>query len=91
MPKKIFIGGLSATATESSLERMFAQFGPVLTVQILTEPSTSAGPEVQTFGQNGGAVVTFADDAAGDQAIEEMNGVELDGRTLTVRAVPEAG
>ena len=89
MPKKIFIGGLSATATEASLQEMFAPFGSVLSVELLSEPpAPTAGSEVQGYGQMPGGTVTFADEAAGERAIEELNGAAVDGGTLTVAPWP---
>jgi RNA recognition motif-containing protein len=85
MPKKIFIGGLSATATEASLQQLFAPFGEVVSVELLAEPpDATAGSEVQGYGQMPGGTVTFADEAAGERAIAEMNGAALEGGTVTV-------
>lgn len=89
MPRKIFIGGLSATTKVTSLEQIFAPFGTVVTAELVAEkPESTAGSEVQGFGLRPGGTVTFIADAAGDQAIAEMNGALVDGATVTVVAWP---
>ena len=85
MPKRIFIGGLSATATTASLEALFSPFGDVVSAELVSEePESTAGSEVRGYGQLPGGTVTFADEAAGERAIAEMNGTEVDGTPLTV-------
>lgn len=86
MPKKIFIGGLSVTAAaDASLQQMLSPFGTVLSVELLDDDqAATAGTEVRAFGQTQGVAVTFVDDAAGDRAIQDLNGAVVDGASLTV-------
>ena len=87
MPKKIFIGGLSATTGEASIQRLLAPFGTVLALQVgEDELASTSGSEVRAFGQTQSVVATFEDDAAGERAIEALNGALIDGNTVTVVA-----
>ena len=88
MPKKIFIGGLSATsAGEAPLRQLLSPFGTLVSLQVVEdEPASAAGSEVSAFGQTQGVVVTFDDDTAGERAIQELNGALIDGNTVTVVA-----
>ena len=84
MPKKIFIGGLSATATEASLQQMLSPFGAVLAVQLVADEPPATSSEVRGFAQTQRAEVTFADDVAAAKAVEELHGGLVDGAILSV-------
>jgi RNA recognition motif-containing protein len=84
MPYKIRIGGLSATVTEPLLESMFSPFGTVLSTELVDEPQSDADSDVHGFPQTIAGIVTFAEDAAGERAVHEMNGFVIDGKALTV-------
>jgi cold-inducible RNA-binding protein len=73
---KIYVGNLSYNTTQASLEEQFGAYGQVEEVAIINDRETGR--------PRGFAFVTMVNDAEGHQAIEAMNGVELDGRTLTV-------
>ena len=73
---KIYVGNLSYNTTQASLEEQFGAFGKVDEVAIINDRETGR--------PRGFAFVSMANDADGQQAIDGMNGVELDGRTLTV-------
>ncbi|MCO6046667.1 RNA-binding protein [Aeoliella sp. ICT_H6.2] len=73
---KIYVGNLSYNTTQASLEEQFAAFGQVEEVAIINDRETGR--------PRGFAFVTMANQEEGQQAIDGMNGVELDGRTLTV-------
>ena len=72
----IYIGNLSLDTTEDQLRQAFAGYGKVLTVKLITDRDTGRS--------RGFGFVTFSDARDADDAIDEMNGSELDGRTLTV-------
>lgn len=75
MSKKLYVGNLSFQTQESDLDALFAEFGEVESVRIITD---------RTTGQSRGfGFVELSDDAA-RKAIEELNGKEVDGRALTV-------
>jgi cold-inducible RNA-binding protein len=80
-PVKLFVGGLSTDTTTGDLRAAFAKFGELVDVAVINERGTN---QSRGFG-----FVTFASSAASDAAIKEMNGVELDGRTIKVNRAEE--
>jgi RNA recognition motif-containing protein len=75
-PVKLFVGGLSLETTTADLRASFAKFGELVDVAVITERGSNRS--------RGFGFVTYATSTAADEAIKEMNGVELDGRTLKV-------
>ena len=75
MSKKIFVGNLSFQTSENDLTDLFAQFGEVESVKIITDRDTG---QSKGFG-----FVEMGDDSA-EKAISQLNGKELNGRALTV-------
>ncbi len=73
---KIYVGNLSYNTTQATLEEQFGAYGQVEEVAIINDRETGR--------PRGFAFVTMANNEAGQQAIEAINGLELDGRTLTV-------
>ena len=87
MPKRISIGGLSATTTEASLQRMLEPFGTVVSVRLTEDDSAATSTaDVRTFEQTQGATVTFEDDASGERAMQELNGALVEGNAIRVVA-----
>ena len=76
MPKKIYVGNMSYSTTEDELENLFAQYGTVLTVNIVTDRNTNRS--------KGFAFVEMEDSDSADKAIAEMNNMEFQGRNLKV-------
>ena len=76
MGKKLFIGGLSWNIDERQLEDSFKQFGPLSDVKVITDRETGRS--------RGFGFVTFENTGDADTACSEMDGVELDGRTIKV-------
>ena len=74
--KKLYIGNISFQTTDSGLRRAFEQYSSVTSVKIISDKFSG---ESRGFG-----FVEFSDDAEGDRAIQEMNGFELDGKSLKV-------
>lgn len=82
MGKNLFVGNMSFTTTEDQLREAFSQFGTVTKVHIAMDRETGR--------PRGFAFVEMSD--GGDQAIQSMNGAQLDGRSLTVNeAKPREG
>jgi len=80
--KNLYVGNMSFSTTEDQLREVFAQYGTVTKVQLITDRETGR--------PRGFAFVEMSD--GGDQAIQAMNGAQLDGRTLTVNeAKPREG
>ena len=75
MSKKLYVGNLSFTTTESDITNAFSQCGPVESVNIITDRDT---------GRSKGFGFVLMDDQGADKAIAALNGSQLDGRTLTV-------
>lgn len=79
--KKLFVGSLSWNTTDRELEDAFARFGEITEAKVITDRESGRS--------RGFGFVTFTDDGAADNAIEEMNGVQLDGRAITVNEARE--
>jgi cold-inducible RNA-binding protein len=73
---KLFVGNLSFTTTESTLEDLFTEHGSVQEVQLVTDRMTGRS--------RGFAFVTMGANADAEAAISALNGREFDGRTLSV-------
>lgn len=81
---RIYVGNLNYATTEDTIENEFSAFGQVDEVKIVTDRETGR--------PRGFAFVAMTNDDEGREAIEKMNGVELEGRTLTVNeARPRQG
>jgi len=76
MAKKLFVGNLSWGIDDAGLEEAFASYGAIEEAVVIRERGTGRS--------KGFGFVTFAEDAAADAAIEEMNEKEVDGRPMTV-------
>jgi len=74
--KNIFVGNLNFGATEDAVRSMFEAYGTVERVNIITDRDTG---QPRGFG-----FVEMSVNADADRAIAELNGRELDGRTLNV-------
>lgn len=73
---KLFVGGLPYTTTTDELRQMFAGFGAVLSAAIITDKFTG---QSKGFG-----FVEMENDEEAQKAIQELNGTNLDGRTIGV-------
>jgi RNA recognition motif-containing protein len=74
MAKNLYVGNLPFNTTQDDLREAFAQFGNVARVQVVTDRET---------GRSRGFGFVEMDDGA-EEAIAKMNGVQFQGRTLTV-------
>ncbi len=81
MAKRIYVGGLSYSTTNEGLRAYFEQVGTVSSASVITDRETGRS--------RGFGFVEMDDDGQADQAIERMNGTQLDGRTLTVNEARE--
>ena len=73
---KLFVGNLDAEVDEKTLYDTFAQFGPVLSAKVMTEPESDVS--------RGFGFITFDSFRSADEAIEAMNGQYLSNRPLHV-------
>ncbi len=76
MSKKLYVGNLSYSTEAASLESLFAQYGEIVSVNIITDRMTG---RARGFG-----FVEMATSEAAEAAIAGLNGAELDGRQLRV-------
>ena len=74
--KDIFVGNLDYKTSEDELRQLFAAYGPVDRVSIVTD-RYSGQPR-------GSAFVEMASAGDADKAITELNGTQLNGRKLDV-------
>jgi RNA recognition motif-containing protein len=81
MSKKLFVGGLSWNTDDHGLRTAFEAHGEVIDAKVITDRDTGRS--------RGFGFVTFADAADAQTALDEMNGTELDGRTLNVDVARE--
>ena len=83
MSKKLFVGGLSWGTTDEGLQGAFSRFGEIAEAKVITDRETGRS--------RGFGFVTFANDESAATAITEMNGTELDGRTIKVNEAEDKG
>ncbi len=76
MGKKLYVGNLPFSATESVLNETFAQCGTVESVKIITDRESGRS--------KGFGFVEMATDEEAKAVIEKFNGADYEGRTLTV-------
>lgn len=81
MSKKIYVGNISFNAGENDLQDLFAQYGEVLSVNIIVDRFTN---QSKGFG-----FVEMAEDDAATAAISALNGAQLLGRDLKVNEARE--
>lgn len=83
MSNKLFVGGLSWDTTDDSLRAFFAQAGTVTSARVITDKYTGKS--------RGFGFVEMATDEEAKKAVDELNGKELDARTIVVNeARPQA-
>ena len=81
---KIYVGNLNFQSGEDQLRDLFAEFGEIEEVAVITDRDTGR--------PRGFAFVSMPDDSQAQAAIEALNGKEFDERTLTVNeARPRTG
>ena len=81
MGKKLYVGNLSFDTTTSDLEALFAPLGTCESATIITDRDTGRS--------RGFGFVEMSSTSEAQTAIEELNGRELQGRTLTVNEARE--
>jgi len=74
--KNLFVGNLPFSTTEEALRILFAQFGQVQRVRIMTDRVTQRS--------RGFAFVEMSQDEAAQKAIAALNGRDFEGRALKV-------
>lgn len=72
----IYVGNLNFQTPEEKLEQLFAAYGSIESVQIITDKYSGRS--------KGFAFVEMTDQESAQNAIEELNSHNLDGRNLVV-------
>jgi RNA recognition motif-containing protein len=76
MATKLFVGALSYNTTDAGLEEFFATAGTVVSAKVIIDRDTNRS--------KGFGFVEMASDEEAKTAIAQLNGKELDGRTIAV-------
>lgn len=81
MSRKLFVGGLSWNTNDDGLRQAFERFGNIDEAKVILDRDTGRS--------RGFGFVTFADQEAARAAMSEMNGQQLDGRSIKVNEAEE--
>ena len=83
MGKKLFVGNLPFSADDAGLEAAFADAGTVDSAKVITDRDTGRS--------KGFGFVEMSSEEEATNAIDKLNGSDLDGRAITVaEARPQA-
>lgn len=74
--KKLYVGNLSYQTTEAELEKLFAEIGPVVSTDIITD--TNSGRS------KGFGFVEMETEQAAQEAIKQLNNLEFGQRNILV-------
>jgi cold-inducible RNA-binding protein len=81
MSKRLYVGNLSFNTTETELRDLFGQSGTVTETKMVMDRETGR--------PRGFAFVEMSSDAEATHAISQLNGRDLNGRTLKVNEAQE--
>jgi RNA recognition motif-containing protein len=81
MGKKLYVGNLPWSATSTSLEGLFAQHGAVRSAEVIADRETGRS--------RGFGFVEMETEEGSQAAISALNGLEMEGRPLTVNEARE--
>jgi RNA recognition motif-containing protein len=73
---KLYVGGLPYEVTDDRLEEIFSAHGTVESARVITDRMTGRS--------RGFGFVEMSSQEEAQQAIDKLNGTDLDGRSLTV-------
>ena len=76
MATKLFIGSLAWATTDDSLSALFSQVGTVVSARVITDRATGRS--------KGFGFVEMSTEEEAQKAVAELNGKDLDGRTIVV-------
>ena len=72
----VYVGNLPYSTTSDDLREAFEAFGEVSSANVISDRDSGRS--------KGFGFVEMSDDAGAKEAIEKLNGTEMDGRTVTV-------
>jgi len=82
MAKRLYLGNLPLSMTQDALEQLVALKGPILNIRLVTDPFSGRS--------RGFAFIEMRRDQDATKAIQELNGLEIEGRAIIVNeARPE--
>ena len=81
MGTKVYVGNVNYSTSEDDLRNLFADFGDVVNLRMVTDRDTGR--------YRGFSFVEFSTEDAAKNAIDTLNGTELDGRKLVVNEAVE--
>ena len=73
---KLYVGGLPYAVTDDRLQEMFSAHGTVESAKVITDRMTGRS--------KGFGFVEMSSQSEAEEAIQKLNGTNLDGRSLTV-------
>jgi len=76
MATKLYVGKLSFDTTDNSLQAVFAQYGTVVSAQVIMDRDSGRS--------KGFGFVEMEDQTSADAAIAALNNQEFEGRTIAV-------
>lgn len=76
MNKKLYVGGLPFSVTDERLKELFEPHGTVESAKVVTDRYTDRS--------RGFGFVEMSTQQEAEQAIQALNGTEIEGRSLTV-------
>ena len=74
--QNLFIGSLAYATTDDSLRAFFEQVGPIASARVITDRDSGRS--------KGFGFVEFENEDDNQKAIDQLDGKELDGRTISV-------
>jgi len=77
----IYVGNLHYGVNEEELTEIFGKFGTVNSVKVITDKYSG---QSKGFG-----FIEMEDDTEGNQAVSELNGIEISGRNIKVNIAHE--
>ncbi|CAK7329700.1 unnamed protein product [Dovyalis caffra] len=80
---RCFVGGLAWATTDQALQEAFSQYGEIIDSKIINDRETGRS--------RGFGFVTFNNEKSMRDAIDGMNGQDLDGRNITVNEAQSRG
>ena len=81
MGRRLYVGNLPYTTGEAELQELFSKAGTVESVRVMRDAATGRA--------RGFAFVEMATEEGATKAIENLNGRDLQGRTITVSEARE--
>jgi RNA recognition motif-containing protein len=74
--QNLFIGSLAYSTTDDSLKAHFEQIGEVASARVITDRDSGRS--------KGFGFVEYVDEANNQKAVDQLDGKDLDGRTISV-------